>query len=742
MNAETWMKEACWIAMPEDERGRSAPLFRRSFSLAADVQTAMLRICGLGYYEASINGRRVGDHVLDPAQTDYELRCLVVTYDVTPLLRRGDNAVGVMLGDGWFNQSRVWGGLSYGPPRLLAELDITPADGSRVLIRTDETWRCAAGPVTANNVYAGEHYDARLEQPGWDEPGFDHDAWLPVEIAPAPGGRLEPQTLPPIRRIETIRPAAITEPRPGCFVVDLGRNLAGWLRIRPDAPAGTTIRLRFAEALGGDGMIDTASTGVKHTHVEQEDRYTCRGGGPETWEPRFTYHGFRYAEIRHWPGTPTADAITGVAVHTDLSQAGAFDCSDDRLNRLHRMALWTLRSNIHGLPTDCPARERCGWLGDAHIVCEVALYNYGSLAFWHKYLDDIDTSRAANGGLPTNVAPGKRTCGTAKPDWMAATVLIPWYLYLYSGDDDAMRQHWDAIETVLAHFGDLAEDGILAGGYGDWFDPGVSAHPRFTPEALTTTAWYHGCAAAGSRMAAHLGRDAPARRFAAQAERIARAFVERFYDANHHTFGSQTADATALQFGLVPSGDEAAVAARVADDIRGRDTHATVGIMGVRVLFDVLTRYGYGDLALALMHQDTYPSFGDLIGRGATTLWEYWGEAEVDARHGRRSLNHPMMAGYDTWFYATLAGIRPDPDEPGFRHILLKPHPIGGLDWVDAHHDSPHGRIVSAWRMDGARFRWTVALPAATRGTAVLPFSGERRELEGGAQVVLVDVKR
>ncbi len=740
MNADAWTTEALWIAMPEDRPCRAAPLFRRAFSLAADVDAATLRICGLGYYEASINGRRVGDHVLDPAQTDYDRRCLFVTHDVAALLQRGANAVGVMLGNGWFNQTIVWGGLSYGPPRLLAELDLTLTDGSRMRVRTDETWRCAAGPITSNNVYAGESYDARLEQPGWDEPHFDDAAWGPVELAPAPGGVLQPQTLPPIRRIETIRPVAITRPRPDRYVVDLGQNLAGWLRIRPDGAAGTTIRLRFAETLGPDGMIDTASTGVQHTRVEQEDRYTCRGGGRTTWEPRFTYHGFRYAEIRGWPGTATADDVTGVVVHTDLEPAGAFTCSDDRLNRLHRMALWTLRSNIHGLPTDCPARERCGWLGDAHIVCPYALYNYRSRAFWRKYLDDIDTSRAANGGLPTNVAPGKRSCGTARPDWMAAAVLLPWYLYLYTGDDEAMQRHWDAIEIVGTHFGDRADDGLLAGGYGDWFDPGVSAEPRFTPEPLTTTAWYHRCAAVAARMAAHLGRERAAARFAAQAEQAARAFVGHFYDAGRHTFGSQTADAMALAFGLVPAGDEDAVAASLADDIRRRDLHATVGIMGVAVLFEALTRHGHGELALELMHQDTYPSFGDLIARGATTLWEYWGEAEVDARHGRRSLNHPMMGGYDTWFYATLAGIRPDWDAPGFRRVRLEPHPIRGLNRVTAHHDSPHGRIVSAWRMDGDRFRWTVALPAGTRGTAVLPFSGERVTLNGGSEVVLDDV--
>jgi len=333
------LSDARWIAMPAHLRGSAGPLLRRSFAVDAPVESATLRICGLGFHEARLNGRRVGDHVLDPAQTDYDLRCLYVTHDVSGLLRTGANVIGVMLGDGWFNQDRVWrnrvrNGVSYGPPRLLAELRILCADGTELVLRTDQKWRCATGPITSSNVYAGERYDARLEEQGWDTSDFDDAHWAPADTVSPPGGRLQEQEMPPVRAVEEIGPVGITTVGQARHVVDMGQNFAGWARIRLSAPAGTTVGLRFAETLGPDGMIDTASTGVFATGVEQTDTYICRGNGIETWEPRFTYHGFRYVEVRGWPGVPTHDDITGVVVHTDLPRAGTFECSDARLNRL------------------------------------------------------------------------------------------------------------------------------------------------------------------------------------------------------------------------------------------------------------------------------------------------------------------------------------------------------------------------------------------------------------------------
>ncbi|MFA5863940.1 MAG: family 78 glycoside hydrolase catalytic domain [Phycisphaerae bacterium] len=727
---------ARWIGMPEVFRGRSSPLLRREFKVEATVTSATLTICGLGYYEAYLNGCRVGDHVLDPAQTDYDLRCLYVTYDVTSQLQPGYNVLGVMLGDGWFNQDCVWcdgKGLPYGPPRLLAQLTIDQSNGTCLVVSTDENWFCAIGPITRSNVYAGESYDARLEIPGWNIPGFDAVGWKSVEILSPPGGRLEPQLIPPIKVIEEIVPVSITEPCVGCWVVDMGQNFAGWARIRVNAPAGTLIRLRFSETIAPDGMVDMASTGVFAIRVEQTDTYICKGGGLETWEPRFTYHGFRYVEITGWPGRPTHEEITGIVVHTALLPAGSFKCSDERLNQLHQMVLWTHRSNLHGIPEDCPVRERCGWLGDAHLVCEYSIYNFQGQAFWEKYLDDIETTRVRNGGLPFYIAPGKRTCGTASPDWMAALILIPWYLYVYYGNRYVLEQHWEGMRAVLEHFRHKADNWLVEGGLGDWCDPKNSTAPTYTPPILTTTIWFYECARIMSKVANQLGHSDDACRYDEWICHIRQSFIVNLYDSKCCTFGSQTADAMALHFGLVPSGSESGVFRSLVRDVREtHNLHSSVGIMGIRYLFEVLIRFGQGHTALDLMHQNTYPSFGDLISRGATTLWEYWGEPEVDQSNGPRSLNHPMMGGFDNLFYNTLAGIRPDCDHPGFKHFFLEPYPIRGLTWVKAYHDSPHGRIVSEWRQENGYFEWKIEVPTDTTATARMPYGQDIRKLEPG----------
>ena len=663
--------ESDWIGMASRRGRRAAPLFRREFTVNGPVASATLVISGLGYFEAWINGGRVGDHVLDPAQTDYEKRVFYVSHDVTEMTRTGINAIGVMLGNGWYNQDRVWGkkGISYGKPRLLAELHLALADGSKQVFGSNKRWTCSAGPITEDNIYAGESYDARLEQLGWSSSGFDDSDWKPIVMMPEPGGRLERQEIPPIRRIEELRPIAINEGAPGRYVVDMGQNFSGWARIQLEAQAGTEIQMRFAEALEGDGNIDTASTGVFATKVEQVDRYICKGKGVEAWEPRFTYHGFRYVEVTGWPGVLNTEDLVGVVVHTDLRVAGSFQCSDERLNELHRMALWTHRSNIHSIPEDCPARERCGWLGDANIVAEYSMWNFHGKAFWMKYLDDVETTSALNGGLPCNIAPGKRTGGPANPDWAAAFIMLPWYVYLHYGDSKVLVKHWDGMKCLIEHFAECADEWVLEGGYGDWFDPGGESCCTHTSPSLTTTIWFHQCVQVMASAATLLNQEGVAERYHSWVSQIREAFVERFYNYEKGSFGSQTADAMVLQFGLGPKGEEARILQSLVSDIRERETHLNTGIMGVRFLFEVLTRNGHGELAMALTHQNTYPGYGNLIQRGATTLWECWGESQFSETCGPRSLNHPMMGGFDNWFYNTLAGIRPDPAHPGAHHF-------------------------------------------------------------------------
>lgn len=769
-------------------------------------------ISGLGYHEPWINGQRVGDHVLDPSQTDYELRVFYIRHDVTDLVREGGNALGVILGNGWYNQDRVWGrnGLSYGQPRLMTELHLRYVDGTNDVLRADDHWRWAPGPIQENNVYAGESYDGRFEIDGWCSPGFDDSSWKFAVLMEPPGGELQEQTMPPMRRVEELPPAAVSKVRPGLYVVDFGQNFAGWTRIEVKAPAGTEIALRYAETVCPDGTLDTSTTGVFATKVEQIDRYICRGepcgqdcvepdppgastnhrvsqlsrsaaaepcgsrrDDTEAWEPRFTYHGFRYVEVTGWPGELSPEQITGIVVHNDLPVAGRFDCSDERLNQLHRMALWTHRSNMHGLPEDCPAREKCGWLGDANLVAEYSLWNYDAKVFWEKFLGDIETTRTFNDGLPGNVAPGKRCSrNTAKPDWAAAFIMVPWYLYQFSGDRDILRRHWQGMTHLMTYFRTIAsataapvankeqrrkigpaggnnspgtrsshaytqltrsltDNWILPGGYGDYFDPGTDAIVLHTPQTLSTTLWFFRCAEVMSVMAAALNDANGAEKYRVWRENIAAALTASFYDWARGSFGSQTANAMALAFNVLPEEGPRILEALV-NDIRERDNHMNVGVMGVRFILEVLTRGGKGELALALMHQNSYPSFGHLIEGGATTLWECWGEKEHNGTHGPRSLNHPFMGGYDNWFLNTLAGIQPDREHPGFRRFLLQPHPVKGLEWVRCRYECQYGPIESNWRVQNGEFVWDVLVPEGTSAAAMVPYSKKAVELGTG----------
>ncbi|NSW78863.1 MAG: family 78 glycoside hydrolase catalytic domain [Chthonomonadetes bacterium] len=725
LHPEEW--KAQWISAPQAE---PAPLLRKAFLVSAPVRRARALVCGLGYYELWVNGARVGDHVLDPAQTDYEGRALYVVYDITHLLMPGENAVGIMLGNGWFHQAVVWGGMSYGLPCALLQMALEYEDGTAELICTDGSWKTFPGPVLKNNVYAGEEYDARLEVLGWSTASFDDSAWRPVQVIPSPTKRLQSQLMPPIQRIKTLQPISLWQVQPGVWVYDMGQNFAGWARLKVEAPEGTTITLRFAEELHPDGSIDPASTGVFATNVVQTDRYTCKGTGVEIWEPRFTYHGFRYVEMTGYPGTPTLDMLGGVVVHTAVQPAGTFECSDEMLNRIHRTALWTEVSNLHSVPTDCPHRERCGWLGDAHVSAEMTIYNFEMAPFWRKYLEDIETSLTEN-GLPTFVAPGKRKIGEASPDWGTAIVQIPYYLYVYYGDTTVLEKHYDTMKQWVEHLQESAQDMIVSAGLGDWCAPG--SVPGNTPIPITSTAVFYLDARIMQRVAQVLGKTEDASVFEQLATQIREAFNRHFFNAEERSYGSQTADVLALAWGLVPEGMEQAVADSLARDVMKRHRgHHTTGIFGLRHLFWTLSEYGHGDVAMTILHQTDYPSIGYLFSLGATTLWEWWSEPEIEQQEGPRSCNHPMQGGFDAWFFYGIAGIRPCANTPGFRHFVLKPHILPGIEWARASYRSVRGLIRSEWRREGERLHWKVSVPPNTSATVYLPATEVNSVTENG----------
>lgn len=733
LGAADWAP-ASWIAA--DYRAWTkpwpAPHLRREFSLSSAPVRARAYVCGLGYHELYLNGSRWGDAVLDPAQTDYEAHALYVTHDVTAALRPGRNAIGLILGEGWFHQDRVWKGAfaPYGNPGAIAKLVVECADGSTQVIATDATWSAAAGPIVSNNVYAGEDYDARRELPRWSEPGTPGGDWHSAIVTTPLSPRLVPQTLPPIRRTQELPAVARREVTPGTWVYDFGQNFAGWARLQVQAPPGTTVCLRFAEDIYADGSINPLSTGVVHTRCVQTDRYTSRGAGREAWEPRFTYHGFRYVEVTGLAGEPPLDLLTGIAVHTDFAAAGAFACSDPLLNRLHETARWTLRSNLHGVPNDCPARERCGWLGDAHTITEVTLLNYDAVTFWRKYHRDIRqtlgrggttyTGAPADPRVPANIAPGQRHCGPARPDWAVALVLIPWHLHVYAGDRAILAEAYPAMRNFTTYLQAMAPDLLVREGYGDWCPPGA-VEPTEPPVALTSTAFYFQTVSAMAQIAATLGHQDDAKVYDGLAKEIRDAFVGAFYRRRRRSFGGQTADAVALAFGLVPAGDEVKVAAALARCIRKRHRgHFSTGIHGLRHLFDVLCAHGQPEVAWQVLQAEGFPGFKHHFGLGATTFWEVFYDPWMHLLHDR-SLNHPMQAAFAAWLFHGVGGIRPDPAQPGFRRIRLRPHLVRLLDWAEASHATPAGEVRSRWERKGRKLTWTIAIPANSTATVTVP---------------------
>jgi len=714
-----------------------APMFRKSFALDRPVKTARVYICGLGYQELYLNGERVGDAVLDPAQSDYQKLCYYRVYDVTGHLREGENAVGVILGGGFFDQKMVWGGFSYGEPALICLIKVDYSDGAGEFIATDRTWRSAPSHILMNNVYVGETCDGRLEVPGWADVAFDDHGWSAVRVVSSPTQELRAQSIPPIRRMRVLQPTALTSPAEGVWVYDLGQNFAGWPRLKIRAPRGTRVTMRCAETLDQNGLLDHTTAGIYHTHWPQTETYICKGEGLEVYEPRFTYHGFRYVGFTGATETPTLDMIEGVVAHTSVEKAGRFECSNSMLNRIHETALWTEISNLHSVPTDCPAREKCGWLGDAHVSAEMTILNYDMGPFWTKYLEDIRTTLNAD-DLPAMIAPGKRLCGEASIDWGTAMVQLPWYLYLYYGDKQILEAWYPRWRVWMDHCAKLAGDDLVVEGeghvygLGDWCPPGGNEKME-TPVPLTSTAYYYYDAKIASDAARVLGLDREADNYADLAERIKAAFVERFYDASMHTFGSQTADSIALFMGLLPAGDEPAVIKSLVRDIKEKHGgHFSVGIMGNRFIYGELTRGGRDDVAFSLLTNETWPSIGFTFTLGATTLWEVFGISASPDAEKYYSLNHPMQGGFDEWFYSGVLGINPDPDASGFKRIIFRPGLVMELDWAKGEYRSIRGPIRSAWERKKGSFRWKITVPANSSARVFVPTSNSDSVTESG----------
>src|SRR5947208_4260759 len=583
LNRDEWKGQ--WIG--------GANQLRTEFQLAESPVRARAYICGLGYYELRINGHKVGDNVLDPAWTTYDKRALYTTYDVTPYLKRGSNAVGVMLGDGWYKSKQ-----------LLLQMNVELVGGKRASIASGPSWKAHDGPITSDSVWDGEVYDARLETPGWDQPGFDASDWKDAEAAKGPGGVLSAQMMPAIQAADSMPPVALANPQPGVYVYDMGQNSSGWVRLRVSGPRGAAVKMRFSELVYDNGMINRQNI----REAKSRDIYILRGEGVETYEPRFTYHGFRYVEVTGYPGTPSLDSLRGRVVHTAVAPTGSFVASKQILNQIQKLIRWSQLTNLFSIPTDCDQRnERQGWMGDAQVTAEEAMLNFDMAAFYTNFVRDIHDIQSPE-GMVSDTVPHRYGSYPADPAWGTAYPQLCWYMWQQYGDRRILEENYDGLRKYVEFLRSRATDNVLSYSYyGDW------VFVERTPGEFVSDAYYSYDAQILSKIAEILGKSSDAETYSQLLGPIKEAFNRKFLNAGagNYANGTQTASAMALYLDLVPKDHRGAVASNLANDIvYTHDTHLTTGFIGVKYLMPALTMIGRSDLAYDLATQTTYPSWG------------------------------------------------------------------------------------------------------------------------------------
>ncbi len=729
-----WIGAPIQVNLPKEPAPAFAPYFRKAFKLNGKVHSARAYICGLGYFELSINGARVGDHVLDPAFTRYDRRVLYVTHDVTGLLLPGENSVGVILGNGLYNQTMPdawhfnvtpW----RGKPCLRFQLEIVYENGERSKVDSDWSWKVSDGPIRANATRSGESYDARREMPGWDQHGFDDQAWRPAIVVSGPAGVLRAQCLPPIRVMETLEPDSLSEPEAGIFVYDMGQNFAGWAQLRLYGPAGAEVTLRYGEKLNPRGRLDQSNLNMHIYEAEvQTDHYTLKGQGYEVFEPHFTYHGFRYIEMMGFPGRPGLDNLRGRVVHTSFERGGSFECSDDLINRIQHATVWSYTSNFHGYPTDCPHREKNGWTGDAHLAAEAGLYNFQSATAYRKWLEDFADEQQPSGELP-GIIP---TSGWGYqwgngPCWDSAYILIPWYLYLYEGDLSVLARHYEGMKRYVDYVRGRSPSGLASFGLGDWVPPFGNPEDYTAPLTLMATAYYYLVVTILARAASLLGKAEDTSNLRDLAHQIRKVFNARFYDpaSGLYASGSQSAQSAALACGLVEPRQAAKVVRQLVAEIRQQNWRINAGIHGTKFVLNALAGADRNSVAYRLVTQRRYPSWGYMIDQGATTLWEEY--------NGTSSLMHIMFGDVSAWFYKQLAGLQPEVDQPGFKRALICPWLTPGLEWVKAEHMTVYGVYkIALERQQSGRLRLDVTIPANATAEISVPASNPDEVQESG----------
>jgi alpha-L-rhamnosidase len=745
-NGEVWSKPAAWtMGFLKEEEWRAKwigtsnplPLLRREFAVSKPVRRATAYIAGLGFHELRLNGAKVGNHELEPGWTHYRKTCEYSAYDVTQFLKQGPNALGVMLGNGMYN---VTGGRytkfkgSFGDLKLILHLRVEYSDGTTDSVVSDDTWRASAGPVVFSCIYGGEDYDARKEIAEWDKPGFQDSAWTPVVILAGSGGKLTTRSAPPIVIKEEFRPVKITQPRPGVFVYDLGQNFSGWPALSVSGPAGTTVKLITGEAMNTNELVSQRSSGSPVWFS-----YTLKGAGTEVWHPRFSYSGFRYvqmegavpaSETTAGPEKPRVQQLLGQFLYPETAVEGEFACSNPQVNQIHALILAAIKSNFKSVMTDCPHREKLGWLECAHLLAGCFMYNYDCARFYEKIAGDMRDAQLDNGLVP-DIAPEYTVFPGGfrdSPEWGSACVIAPWRAYRMYGDLKILQDNYDVMKRYVAYLGGKAKTNIVSHGLGDWCDvgPGSPGVSKLTSLGLTATGVYYQDIDILRQIAGLLGKGEDAIAYTKLAEEVKTSFNETFFrpEKNQYDRNSQTGNAMPLFLGLVAPERRAAVLDNVVRDIRAGGNRVTAGDVGFYYVVQAFLNGGRSDVLYDMLLQTNGPGYLYQIKQRATSLPETW-----DANPGS-SLNHCMLGHIEEWFYSGLLGI--SADAPGFGRIIINPQPVGGLAWAKGHYDSLHGRIQSSWKRDGDRLTLEIAIPPNTTATVYVPARDAVKVTEGG----------
>jgi len=724
MNMENW--QAAWISDTENTKLKPAPYFRHIFSANKKIKSARAYIATGGLYELSINGNKIGNHRMDPMYTRYDRRTLYVTYDVTNAINQGKNAIGVLLGNGWYNHqsTAVWD-FHKAPwrnrPTFCLDLRITYEDGTVETVKSGKDWKTALSPIIFNSIYTAEHYDARLEKAGWNTTNFDDSKWKDVIYRSAPSKNIVAQALHPIRNVEEVPAKSLKKFNDTTYVFDLGRNISGVSKITVNGPAGTILKLKHAERLYPNGHVDLSNIDVHYRPTDNTDPFQTdililSGKGAETFMPHFNYKGFQYVEVTsNVPIDLNQKSLVAYFMHSDVPVTGIISSSEPIINKIWYATNNSYLSNLFGYPTDCPQREKNGWTGDAQIAIETGLYNFDGITIYEKWLADHRDEQQPNGVLPSIIpTDGWGYEWGNGPDWTSTIAIIPWNIYLFYGDQKLLTDCYENIKKYVNHIDETYPSGLTTWGLGDW----VPVKSK-SPVELTSTCYYYADALILAKAAKILGKNEDYGKYTALAQKIKDAFNAKFLnkETGIYASGVQTELSVPLYWGIVPDEFKAKVAENLAKRVEADGFHLDVGLLGTKAILNALTENGYSDIAYKVATQKTYPSWGWWMENGATTLYENW---PIDAKSDI-SMNHIMFGEIGAWFYKGIAGIKPDQTKPGFKNVILEPHFVQGLNHFEAKHTGPYGDISSSWKRNSNGISYQVVIPANSTASVILP---------------------